>query len=101
MKNWSTKEVVASAVTAAIGAMFVWSALFSAVPGPDHDIALKLGCAFTAFACATWPRPLFEPATWHIAFRGLGPPTVLGSALSIAGLGCFAYAAALWVVAAA
>lgn len=98
MATWTTKEFVASAVSAAIGAAYVWAAWSLPVGSAVHSVAWKLGGAAIFFSVAVYPGLLFQPVSWDSLFRTDHGGSITSGVLSVIGVVCYAIGAVFWLV---
>lgn len=98
MVDWRAKEIVTSAVMAALGAMWLSAAWSASDWAPAYNIALKLALAFACFAVVANPFVLFEHRSFSRLFAGYEPRAVAFGFLAVIGILCAIVALALWLI---
>jgi hypothetical protein len=97
MINWRAREIMVSAVMAAIGAMWLSSAWSASDWAPPYNIALKLAFAFTCFAVVANPFVLFERMSFKRMFASREPSALAFAFLAGLGMVCAVAALLLWL----
>jgi hypothetical protein len=97
MFNWRTREIMASALMAAIGAMWLSSAWSASDWAPPYNIALKLAFAFICFAVVANPFVLFERLSFKRMFESREPSALAFAFLAGLGMLCAVAALVLWL----
>lgn len=97
MAGWQTKEIVASAVMAAFGALWLSAAWAATGWAPPYNIALKLAFAFICFAVVANPFVLFERTAFARLFAEPQPRALAFGLLAGLGILCAVVALAMWL----
>lgn len=97
MAGWSAKEIVASAVMAAFGALWLSAAWSATSWAPLYNVALKLAFAFICFAVVANPFVLFERTAFARLFAEPRPRTLAFGLLAGLGIVCAVAALAVWL----
>lgn len=97
MAGWRAKEIVASAVMAAFGALWLSAAWSATGWAPVYNIALKLAFAFICFAVVANPFVLFERTPFARLFAERRPRALAFGVLAGLGILCAVAALTVWL----
>ncbi len=98
MNGWRHRELLASAIMAAIGAMWLSAAWTASAWAPAHNIAVKLAFAFASFAVVANPHVLFERASLERLFDSREPQAIVFGLLATLGIACAIAAVGAWLL---
>ncbi len=98
MLTWRHRELLASAIMAAIGAMWLTAAWTASAWAPAHNVAVKLAFAFASFAVVANPQVLFERASLERLFGSRAPEAIAFGLLATLGIFCAIAAVGAWLL---
>ena len=98
MVDWRAREIVVSALMAALGAMWLSAAWSATDWAPAYNIALKLALASACFAVVTNPFVLFEHQSFSRLFADYEPRAIAFGLLAAIGIVCAVASVVLWLI---